>query len=225
MKKTESAQKLIGFVMFIMIIITASVGDVNGQVQQCEGVNYSITATGTGCSKAEAKLAMRMNAAGLAVGVCPGKLCPQDTVSPCVLKLITIVTGITFTQQNDNNCPPPHMRWTATRAYSVSCKCIHVPQPQRDEVMVPDDPIQDGALSIFPNPAIQQVSIDVSGFEGEALVQLVNVLGQQVFDETVNLDELETYKLSVSSFPAGIYKVVLRTESNAAVGTFVKGTE
>ena len=225
MKKKLVTQKILGSAMIIIMLLTASVNQVAGQVQMCEGVNYTISATGTGCTKAAAKLAMRTNAAALAVAVCPGKLCPQDTISPCVLKSITVVTGITYTSQNDPNCPQPHLRWTATRTYAVTCKCIHVPQPQRDEVIVPDDLMPYGSLSIFPNPASQQIFVDVTSYYGAARFQVINVLGQQTFGEAVDLDGLETYTLDISSFAPGIYKLILANDSNFAVGTFVKGAE
>lgn len=222
MKKRLVNQKIMGPAIGIMVLLSAITNHLAGQVQLCENTGYTINATGTGCTKAEAKLAMRLNAAALAVAVCPDKVCQQDTVSPCALKAITAVTGTAYSTQNDNNCPQPHLRWTATRTYTVTCKCINVPQPQRNEVIVPDDPDWDGFLSLFPNPSVQQVFIDVSAFNGNVQLSVINMLGQRTMNEVLNLDGMTIYTLDISSFAPGIYKLILTEDFNFAVGTFVK---
>jgi hypothetical protein len=225
MKKRLFNQIILVLTFFVVVMLTTITSRLWGQVQLCENVAYQIVATGTGCSKAEAKLAMREMAAGLAVAVCPDKVCQQDTVSPCVLKLITAVTGVGYVQQNNDTCPPPHKKWTATRTYSVTCKCINVPQPHREEVLVPDDAEWEGTLSVFPNPSAEQVFVDVSSFEGTVRFDVINMLGQRVLNQEVNVDGLKTYPIDISSFSPGIYKLILAEDSKIAVGTFVRKSE
>jgi hypothetical protein len=225
MKKRFFNQIILVPTFFVVVMLTTITSRLWGQVQLCENAAYQIVATGTGCSKAEAKLAMREMAAGLAVAVCPDKVCQQDTVSPCVLKLITAVTGVGYVQQNNDTCPPPHLKWTATRTYSVTCKCINVPQPHREDVLVPNDSEWEGTLSVFPNPSAEQVFVDVSPFEGAVRFDVINMLGQQVLNQEVNVDGLETFTIDISSFAPGIYKMILAKDSNLAVGTFVRKSE
>ena len=79
-----------------------------------------------------------------------------------------------------------------------------------------------GELEIYPNPASQQVAVNVEDYDGRVQLQVVNVLGQQVFNKTVELNGEEIYSIDVSSLAKGMYKVVLFNDSDLGTGTFVK---
>lgn len=67
---------------------------------------------------------------------------------------------------------------------------------------------QDVSLSIAPNPASDQISINLTGIEN-ASVKIVDVLGNVVYKDA---NFMSTKKIDVSSFKNGIYFVMI--ESN-----------
>ncbi|MEO7923846.1 MAG: SBBP repeat-containing protein [Chitinophagaceae bacterium] len=79
------------------------------------------------------------------------------------------------------------------------------------------------ALVVYPNPASQQISLNVSGYEGKWNLKVVNVLGQQVIFHTVELKGRQTYSINISALAQGIYKVILFNDSGVITGTFMKG--
>ena len=81
---------------------------------------------------------------------------------------------------------------------------------------------QQGKLKIFPNPAVQEINISVSDFEGKYQLQLINILGKQVIARTIELNGEEIFTLDVSSLAPGIYMVVLSDDDSVSKGTFVK---
>jgi hypothetical protein len=89
-----------------------------------------------------------------------------------------------------------------------------------DRISAADAPAE--RLSIYPNPAQQMASIDVSGYEGMVQLQVINALGQQVFSKAVELNGEEIYSLDVSALAKGIYKVVLLNDAELSTGMFVK---
>ena len=68
-------------------------------------------------------------------------------------------------------------------------------------------------LDIYPNPASDQVTIDLGAFSSESTVKITvqNLLGQTVFYREQEMRENNNIKLDVSAFPEGIYMV--RAES------------
>ena len=77
-------------------------------------------------------------------------------------------------------------------------------------------------FQVYPNPALEQISINVSDFDGIYHLYIANALGQQLISNEIDVSELEIYSLNVSSLAKGIYKVVLSNGSHLGTGTFVK---
>ncbi|HLG36437.1 MAG TPA: T9SS type A sorting domain-containing protein, partial [Bacteroidia bacterium] len=75
---------------------------------------------------------------------------------------------------------------------------------------------------VYPNPASNQVSVYVEDYNGSVQLQVVNALGQQVFNKTVELNGEEIYSLDVSALATGMYKVILINHSDLSTGTFIK---
>ena len=77
-------------------------------------------------------------------------------------------------------------------------------------------------LSVYPNPATDRATLDVSSYEGKTQLQVVNALGQQVFNKSITLNGEEIYSIDVASFAKGIYKVILINDADVSTGTLIK---
>ncbi|MES2681614.1 MAG: T9SS type A sorting domain-containing protein [Bacteroidota bacterium] len=76
------------------------------------------------------------------------------------------------------------------------------------------------SMSVFPNPASEDVTIDMSSHsENLVSISLVNILGEEVFEETSpNLLKQNIYKISVKNMSRGVYFILGKTKS----GSFTK---
>ena len=69
---------------------------------------------------------------------------------------------------------------------------------------------QIAAVSVYPNPASDYVNVSLSGeASGSANIRLVNLAGQVLLEKTVTNAGGTTVPLTVSSYPAGNYLVVV----------------
>lgn len=78
------------------------------------------------------------------------------------------------------------------------------------------------ALKVFPNPAVESVTIDLKVVTGSIEnVTLYHTNGQRIkqFIPTVNGNTLE---FSLTNLPAGVYWVKIQTDNGVAVANFVK---
>ena len=71
-------------------------------------------------------------------------------------------------------------------------------------VGVPDFGID--AITLFPNPVTENLSIDLHGFAGNTNLILSNIKGQTIIDKSFDGSE---YKLDLRSLPNGLYNIVL----------------
>jgi hypothetical protein len=76
-------------------------------------------------------------------------------------------------------------------------------------------------LSIYPNPASEQISFDVSNFSGNVQLSIINSIGQTVMSETATISG-DTHPADVSFLSRGIYKVIISDNTNISSGTFIK---
>jgi hypothetical protein len=107
------------------------------------------------------------------------------------------------------------------------CKCEYKPDKGKstsdDEVEeVHESTLAEGQLELFPNPALDKISINVTGFEGTYKVQLINILGNPLITKTIDLDGEGIYTLDVSSFSHGIYIILLSNDESISKGMFLK---
>ena len=74
------------------------------------------------------------------------------------------------------------------------------------------------AISIYPNPAKDQVSVNIINPSAEVIINVYNAIGQRVFNKTSNNTGSATgQSISISTaenFPAGIYTVSVTTNGN-----------
>ncbi len=74
------------------------------------------------------------------------------------------------------------------------------------------------SFSIFPNPATDNISISLQGFENDAVIQLINLHGQVL--NTINIDEselMQTLEINVSGFTPGLYFVNVKSNEQQLV--------
>jgi hypothetical protein len=73
----------------------------------------------------------------------------------------------------------------------------------------------DDAISVFPNPAIDQVKISMPGFEGYSQIQLIDGLGRVITTKPVSA---ELMTINRGNFSAGVYMVkILHKADNSFV--------
>jgi hypothetical protein len=77
------------------------------------------------------------------------------------------------------------------------------------------------SLSIFPNPATNELVVWSSEFGDGAQLAIYNVLGEKVYEERLTSD-LGPRTISVADFPSGIYFVRVKTEKGITTAKFVK---
>lgn len=67
-------------------------------------------------------------------------------------------------------------------------------------------------MKVYPNPANDNVTIELAPSDKNVQLKIVNVVGQLVYNETIVANSIKTVKnLNVVTYPKGIYYVVLET--------------
>ncbi len=73
----------------------------------------------------------------------------------------------------------------------------------------------DAAVTIYPNPAKDYVTIELSSSPKNIQLKIVNVLGQTVYKETIIASSGKTVKqINTSNFAKGVYSVVIETNTS-----------
>ncbi|MGB4229954.1 MAG: T9SS type A sorting domain-containing protein, partial [Bacteroidales bacterium] len=75
------------------------------------------------------------------------------------------------------------------------------------------------SISIYPNPANDYVNVNIiSPVSTNAIINISNILGQQVYSESINVKAGSTnVNINVNNLPAGMYIFSLQAE-----GKFLK---
>ena len=76
------------------------------------------------------------------------------------------------------------------------------------------DEVETSALSLYPNPASQMVSISAEGVEGNVNVQIVDMNGRVMMEQQGNA---QSFRFDVSSLAQGAYFVRMTGENINAV--------
>jgi len=74
-------------------------------------------------------------------------------------------------------------------------------------------------FSLFPNPATDKITIEISGEKVECNLTIVNIEGQELITRQINKPKTQ---IDISSLPGGIYFVRLMGERTIQVGKFIK---
>ncbi len=84
----------------------------------------------------------------------------------------------------------------------------------------------DNDISIYPNPATNQLTIHSSSFHNEAVtVSIMNVLGEMMQEEKASPQpspKEREFTINIKNLPAGIYFLEIKTENGSVVKRFVK---
>jgi hypothetical protein len=88
-----------------------------------------------------------------------------------------------------------------------------------DSVYFGINDIQLSKFSLYPNPAIDKITVELSEAVKENTLSIVNIEGQQL--STRKITEPKT-QLDISSLPSGVYFMRLTSDRAVEVGKFVK---
>lgn len=84
-----------------------------------------------------------------------------------------------------------------------------------------EDLTQNSSFRMWPNPATNMLTIDLSDFEKSATISVVNNLGQVVYSK--NLSSVQNQlTLPISNWADGIYSVTVRDEKKVATQRLIK---
>ncbi len=88
------------------------------------------------------------------------------------------------------------------------------------EVLGVDDQAINNAVSVFPNPAVNEINISNSGINLET-AEIYNIQGRLM--QTVDLSSMGTQEtISIASYASGVYLVKISGENGSATKRFVK---
>jgi hypothetical protein len=74
-------------------------------------------------------------------------------------------------------------------------------------------------ISVFPNPATDIITIEITGIFKASYLSIMNIEGQQVI--TRQIKEPQT-QLDISNLPSGVYFVKLTNDKTVKVGKMIK---
>ena len=83
-----------------------------------------------------------------------------------------------------------------------------------------DDVVEAESFVMYPNPATETLTIDLSEFEKSAIISVMNNLGQVVYSNKVATQN--QFALPISNWSDGIYSVTVRNEKKVATQRLVK---
>lgn len=114
----------------------------------------------------------------------------------------------------------PATKWRIITDWSITCDPTRAPIiTTRSNIKRPGISIGilsidvlDAAVSIYPNPAKDNVTIELSSLTENVQLKIVNVLGQAVYTENIIASSVKTVKqINTANFAKGIYTVVVET--------------
>jgi hypothetical protein len=77
-------------------------------------------------------------------------------------------------------------------------------------------------MEIFPNPANSLITISFPDAEEIISLEVWNVVGEKVIEKIFPQEKSDAIQLYISSLPAGVYEVQLRTINGMKVSKFIK---
>jgi hypothetical protein len=78
---------------------------------------------------------------------------------------------------------------------------------------------QESRVSLYPNPASDQLTIESTGIPAQGTLSISNLNGQQLIARQLTL--LKT-QLDISDLPSGVYFVRLTSDKSVAMGKLIK---
>ncbi|MFN8281693.1 MAG: T9SS type A sorting domain-containing protein [Chitinophagales bacterium] len=76
----------------------------------------------------------------------------------------------------------------------------------------------DVSTAVYPNPAKDNFTVDVSAFRNQKiLVRIVNINGEEVYNEIVENNNADTKNIEASNWSAGMYFILVESEKDKSV--------
>ena len=104
-------------------------------------------------------------------------------------------------------------------AYNDGADSFKVTVMKYDSVMVGINKSKESKFSLYPNPATDKTTVELSLTPANSQLSMMNLNGQQLI--THKIAEPRT-QVDISSLPSGVYFVRLTREKTVQVGKFVK---
>lgn len=119
--------------------------------------------------------------------------------------------------------------WRVKTDWSISCEPTRIINTTRSNIKRPSINIGilpvtklEAAVSIYPNPANDNVTINLSTLNQNAQLKIINVLGQTMFNEIIIASSGKKVKqINTSGFAKGVYSVVIETNTTKLVKKLV----
>ncbi len=81
------------------------------------------------------------------------------------------------------------------------------------------DDTNDEAVEVYPNPATNQLTIQLKNNKQKNMLEIKDMLGQTVYTETIHPP---TITLDISTYPSGVYFISIRDEKKIINRKFIK---
>ena len=117
--------------------------------------------------------------------------------------------GYRFVEWNDHNTDNP-------RTFTVTGDMSFVATFEANENGIGD--VVAGTMSLYPNPASTSVTLGLEGFEGEVIVDVVDMNGRVVYNANTTST---TVSIDVREMPQGAYFVRVTSGSRTAVSKLI----
>lgn len=82
-------------------------------------------------------------------------------------------------------------------------------------VKVTNNSVADVKLNVYPNPAVNEVRIDISRLGSNIEIEIMDINGGSVYSEGFDGDFTTTAQIDVASLPKGMYYVTLKTSTQS----------
>ncbi len=126
------------------------------------------------------------------------------------------VTDAGFADHQNNSLA----QWRVKTDWSTICTPTHAPiSTSRSNIKRPSVHIgiseilgDNFAMAVYPNPAKDNVTVELSALTKNAQLKIIDVLGQTVYSETITASSSKSVKqINTSNFAKGIYSIVVET--------------
>ena len=79
----------------------------------------------------------------------------------------------------------------------------------------------DLTFSIYPNPADDEITIQVTENLDGTSIRVTNLQGQEVMTEEHNFQNRKSKRMNISTLPSGLYILQIQSESKSGTATFI----
>lgn len=77
-------------------------------------------------------------------------------------------------------------------------------------------------LHIFPNPATEKLNVEFPFGDDNAVIKIVNSLGQTMMEQNTNVNDEQSVEIKLSQLPTGVYMVAVYNGDKQYLARFIK---